>query len=126
MRFPGRASASRPAIESGSVVTPYYNSMLAKLITHADTREQALDRLDTGARRHLDLRHHHQSGFLERLIALPATRNATFYTRLIDDHIDELADRTAKLATEALALGAYFWLMRQRHPPLRAPGSPAT
>jgi acetyl-CoA carboxylase biotin carboxylase subunit len=34
-------------IEAGARVPPYYDSMLAKLIAHADTRAAALARLDT-------------------------------------------------------------------------------
>jgi acetyl-CoA carboxylase, biotin carboxylase subunit len=33
------------AVGEGSFVSPYYDSMVAKLIVHADTREQAVDRL---------------------------------------------------------------------------------
>jgi geranyl-CoA carboxylase alpha subunit len=33
------------ALDNGSTVTPYYDSMLGKLIAHAPTREQAIDRL---------------------------------------------------------------------------------
>ena len=59
--------------------------------------------------------------FLARLIALPETRNATFHTRLIDDQIDQLVDKTSGPDTAALALGAYFWMMRQRPPAVDAP-----
>ena len=54
-------------------------------------------------------------GFLERLIDLPATRKATFYTRHPDVHdVDQLVDKTKGLDTEALALAAYFWITRRR------------
>jgi acetyl-CoA carboxylase biotin carboxylase subunit len=33
------------AVMEGSMVPPYYDSMIAKLIVHADTREQAIDRM---------------------------------------------------------------------------------
>jgi 3-methylcrotonyl-CoA carboxylase alpha subunit len=52
--------------------------------------------------------------FLRRLIALPATREATFYTRLIDDQITELTAASGSVDKEALAVGASFWLMQQR------------
>jgi 3-methylcrotonyl-CoA carboxylase alpha subunit len=55
-------------------------------------------------------------GFLARLIGLPETRNATFHTRLIDEQIGQLVDRAKGSDTEALALGAYFWMTRQRPP----------
>jgi 3-methylcrotonyl-CoA carboxylase alpha subunit/geranyl-CoA carboxylase alpha subunit len=36
------------ALHVGAVVTPHYDSMLGKLITHAPTRAEAIDRLRTG------------------------------------------------------------------------------
>jgi 3-methylcrotonyl-CoA carboxylase alpha subunit len=113
-QFPTDGVRVETGVESGSVVTPYYDSMLAKLITHDATRAHALDRLDKalaataifGLTTNLD--------FLRRLIALPATRDATFYTRLIDDHIGELADADGDVAAEVLAVGACFWLLQQR------------
>jgi 3-methylcrotonyl-CoA carboxylase alpha subunit len=113
-QFPTQDVRVETGIESGSVVTPYYDSMLAKLITHDETREQALDKLDKalanttifGLTTNLD--------FLRRLIALPATRDATFYTRLIDDQIGRLTDASSDADVEALAVGACFWLMQQR------------
>jgi 3-methylcrotonyl-CoA carboxylase alpha subunit len=113
-QFPTDGVRVETGVESGSVVTPYYDSMLAKLITHDATRAHALDRLDKalaataifGLTTNLD--------FLRRLIALPATRDATFYTRLIDDHIGELADAGGDVAAEVLTVGACFWLLQQR------------
>jgi 3-methylcrotonyl-CoA carboxylase alpha subunit len=34
-------------VREGDVISPFYDSMVAKLIVHGDTREQALSRLDT-------------------------------------------------------------------------------
>jgi 3-methylcrotonyl-CoA carboxylase alpha subunit len=121
VRFPGHGVRVETGIESGSVVTPYYDSMLAKLITHADTRDEALDRLKQALDDTSIFGITTNQGFLQRLIDLPATRNATFHTRLIDDRIDHLVDKTTKLDTEALALGAYFWITRQRQPAAPSP-----
>jgi 3-methylcrotonyl-CoA carboxylase alpha subunit len=121
VRFPGSGVRVETGVESGSVVTPYYDSMLAKLITHADTRDEALDRLKQALDDTSIFGITTNQGFLERLIDLPATRNATFYTRLIDDQIDHLVDKIKELNTEALALGAYFWITRQRQPAAPSP-----
>ncbi|WP_407169192.1 acetyl/propionyl/methylcrotonyl-CoA carboxylase subunit alpha [Bradyrhizobium sp. ORS 111] len=118
--FPQQDIRVETGVESGSTVTPYYDSMLAKLIAHADTRDQALDRL----RRALDETSIFgvttNREFLGQLIGLPATRNATFHTRLIDEQIDE-SKRINDIDTDALALGAYFWMMRQRQPGSNGP-----
>jgi 3-methylcrotonyl-CoA carboxylase alpha subunit len=114
VEFPDHGIRVETGIESGSAVTPYYDSMLAKLIAHAITRGEALDKLDKalgdttifGLVTNLD--------FLRRLIALPATRDATFHTRLIDEHINELIKPDGEADVEVLAVAACFWLMEQR------------
>jgi 3-methylcrotonyl-CoA carboxylase alpha subunit len=116
VRFPDAGVRVETGVESGSTVTPYYDSMLAKLIAHAETRDEALDKL----RRALDQTSIFgittNQSFLARLLGLPETHNATFHTRLIDEQIDQLVDKTKASDTEALALGAYFWMTRQRPP----------
>ncbi|WP_229188940.1 biotin/lipoyl-containing protein [Bradyrhizobium brasilense] len=114
VRFPSGGIRVETGVESGSIVTPYYDSMLAKLIARASTRDEALDQLDRalsetsifGVTTNLD--------FLRRLIALPATRAATLHTRLIDERIDTLTTTAGDIDPEVLAVGAYFWMMRQR------------
>ncbi|MES2124644.1 MAG: acetyl-CoA carboxylase biotin carboxylase subunit [Gemmatimonadota bacterium] len=57
-------------VESGSDVTLYYDSMLAKLIVHAATRERAIDTM----RRALD-----------ELVVVGVSTNVPFHRRLFDD-----------------------------------------
>lgn len=121
VRFPAEGVRVETGIESGSSVTPYYDSMLAKLIAHAETRDEALDKLDRALEETSIFGITTNQGFLKRLIALPTTRSATFYTRLIDEQIDQLVDKAKDLDTEALALGAYFWMVRQRQPAANGP-----
>nr|WP_233285529.1 biotin carboxylase N-terminal domain-containing protein [Bradyrhizobium acaciae] len=112
--FPRSDVRVETGIETGSTVTPYYDSMLAKLIAHAGTRDEALDRLRCALDETSIFGVTTNREFLGRLIALPATRSATFHTRLIDEEIDALVDRTDGLDAGALALGACFWMIRQR------------
>ncbi len=81
---------------------------------HSTSSEGALDQT-------LGFWNYDQSGFLKRLLGLPATRSATFYTRLIDEQIDQLVDKAKDLDAVALALGAYFWMIRQRRPVASGP-----
>jgi 3-methylcrotonyl-CoA carboxylase alpha subunit len=90
--------------------------MLAKLIAHADTRDEALDKLDRALDQTSIFGITTNQAFLRRLIGLPATRNATFHTRLIDEQIEQLVEKAREPDTDALALGAYFWMIRQRQP----------
>ena len=93
--------------------------MLAKLITHAETRDKALNKLSRALDQTSIFGITTNQSFLARLIELPETRNATFHTRLIDEQINQLAGKTMGPGREALALGAYFWMMRQRPPATR-------
>ncbi|ERF86575.1 ATP-grasp domain-containing protein [Bradyrhizobium viridifuturi] len=121
VKFPADGVRVETGVESGSVVTPYYDSMLAKLIAHAETRNEALDKLERALDATSIFGITTNQGFLKRLLGLPATRSATFYTRLIDEQIDQLVDKAKNLDAGALALGAYFWMIRQRQPLARGP-----
>ena len=121
VKFPDAGVRVETGVESGSTVTPYYDSMLAKLIAHAETRDEALDKLSRALDQTSIFGITTNQSFLARLIGLPETRNATFHTRLIDEQIDRLVDKTGGSDTEALALGACFWMTRQRPP---AAGNP--
>jgi 3-methylcrotonyl-CoA carboxylase alpha subunit len=121
VRFPLHGVRVETGVETGSTVTPYYDSMLAKLIAHAETRDEALDKLGRALDETSIFGITTNQAFLKRLIALPATRDATFHTRLIDEQIDQLVDKAESADTEALALGACFWMTRQRQPAANSP-----
>jgi len=118
VRFPDSGVRIETGVASGSMVTPYYDSMLAKLIAHGSSRDEALDRLDKALGESTIFGLTTNVDFLKRLIALPATRSATFYTRLIDDQIGELVDAGSDFDADVLAIGACFWLTQSR-PPMR-------
>ncbi len=121
VKFPADGVRVETGVESGSAVTPYYDSMLAKLIAHAETRDAALDKLGRALDETSIFGVTTNQAFLKRLIGLPATRDATFHTRLIDEQIDQLVDRAKGADIEALALGAYFWMVSQRQPAAHSP-----
>jgi 3-methylcrotonyl-CoA carboxylase alpha subunit len=116
VRFPATDVRVETGIESGSVVTPYYDPMLAKLITHARTRDEALDKLERALDETSIFGVATNRDFLKRLLGLPATRNATFHTRLIDEQIGRLIEPPMDRDREALTIAACFWMMRQRQP----------
>jgi acetyl-CoA/propionyl-CoA carboxylase, biotin carboxylase, biotin carboxyl carrier protein len=71
-------------IEEGSRVTPFYDSLLMKVVAHGADREAAIERLDLalGELRLLGLPTN--GGFLRRLIELDAVRAGAMDTGLID------------------------------------------
>jgi len=114
VRFPGDGVRVETGIESGMEVTPYYDPMLAKLITYAPTRDEALDRLKLALDETAVFGVTTNQAFLRHLIDLPETRAATFHTRLIDEQIAGWALGAARHDTQTLAVAACHWLQRQR------------
>jgi 3-methylcrotonyl-CoA carboxylase alpha subunit len=113
VRFPDSGVRVETGVETGSVVTPHYDSMLAKLIAFAPTRHDALDALGKALDDTSIFGLTTNQAFLKRLIELPATRSATFYTSLIDERLGALIN-PGKIDAEAMAIGACFWLMQRR------------
>jgi 3-methylcrotonyl-CoA carboxylase alpha subunit len=70
-------------VREGDVISPYYDSMVAKLIVHGQTREEALARMDAA------LAHTHIVGvatnvqFLRQVVRSPSFRQANLDTGLI-------------------------------------------
>ena len=82
-------------VESGSVISIDYDPMIAKIITHAPTREQAIDRLvsaleDTQVEGLISNR-----AFLARLAAHPQFRKGDVETGFIAHHSADLQPRTS-------------------------------
>ncbi|MCO5130010.1 MAG: ATP-grasp domain-containing protein [Xanthobacteraceae bacterium] len=119
--FPSGDIRVETGVESGSVVTSYYDSMLAKLIAFAPTRDEALTRLRAALEATAIFGVTTNQAFLARLIDWPATRAATFHTRSIDESIAQLTAPASDSDRAALALGGCFWMLRQREALARDP-----
>jgi 3-methylcrotonyl-CoA carboxylase alpha subunit len=66
----GELERVETGVEVGGVISPFYDPMIAKLVSHADTREQAIDDLRYG---------------LTTTEVWPVRTNAGFVARAIDD-----------------------------------------
>ena len=93
-------------VREGDAISPYYDSMIAKLIVHGDTREQALARLDAAlAQTHIvGLATNVQ--FLRYVLATDSFRRARLDTALIPREADHLfqQDRLGLPLTVAAAV----------------------
>jgi len=114
VRFPTACVRVESGVRTGMAVTPYYDPMLAKLIAHAPTREAALDRLSLALGETQVHGVETNCAFLRRLLALPATRNASFHTRLIDEVLAEGSLGASSAPLERLAAAAAWWLLDAR------------
>jgi acetyl-CoA carboxylase biotin carboxylase subunit len=99
MRMPGGPFVRVDSgCEAGSVVSPFYDSLVAKVIVWGDTREVALAR----ARRALDEVEVHgvvtTAPFLRRVLDLPETVDATYSTTFLESWMAEQADVAGRRA----------------------------
>ena len=77
-------------VRSGGVVTPYYDSMIAKLIAHAPDRDGALDRLGSALAGTLVAGPRTNGAFLAALLAQSDVRAGRLDTGLIDRELERL------------------------------------
>jgi 3-methylcrotonyl-CoA carboxylase alpha subunit len=91
-RWPEHVSFARsetlPRVDSGvregDAISPYYDSMIAKLIVWGENREQALSRLDAALRDTHIIGLHTNVAFLRRIVASRAFATADLDTALIE------------------------------------------
>lgn len=74
-------------VASGGVVPPYYDPMVAKLVTHAAHRSAALQRMRSALEGTLLLGLTSNIGYLLRVLANPGVHAATVHTRYLDENV---------------------------------------
>jgi acetyl/propionyl-CoA carboxylase alpha subunit len=93
-------------VAEGQPVTPAFDSLLAKLIVHADTRVAAVARLQQALRELVLLGVPSNVDYLARLAAHPAFRAGDLHTGLLADAAHELLPVTDPTAAAAAVLAA--------------------
>lgn len=91
-------------VEEGAEVSPFYDPMIAKIIAHGATRDQALSRMADVLRRTVVAGPRSNLAFLRRLIDHPDVRKGGFDTGLIDRAIDALTEGEVSAETIAAAV----------------------
>ena len=103
-------------VVEGQTVTVHYDPLLAKLITHAGTRDQALAAMTAALETYDILGLRHNVSFLLRLLERPEVRESRAHTRFIESHLDELSEPPADDLTRAAAAMAAFVASRDAEP----------
>ena len=107
LQFPqGEGLRIDAGVEAGNEVTPFYDPMIAKLIAHGTTREQALDRLAAALEQTVALGPRTNLGFLAALARAGDFRTGNFDTGFIDHNLTALGAAPQSLDLAAAALGA--------------------
>ena len=90
-------------VEQGGAVSPFYDPMIAKIIAHGATRDEALDRLARALGDTLVAGPRTNTAFLKALCEAPAFRAEKFDTGFIDRNLEALGATRQKLDTVAAA-----------------------
>jgi 3-methylcrotonyl-CoA carboxylase alpha subunit len=107
-------------VEEGDEVSPHYDSLIAKLIAHAPTREEAIAKLDAALARTVVLGPKSNIAFLRGLLAAPEFVAGRHDTGFIDANLERLGARPQ--AADALAA---LTGVRALLPELTTPAAPA-
>ena len=94
------------ALHSGSEVSPYYDSMIAKLVAHGQTREEACRKLVHGLDCAVALGLPTNQRFLADCLRHPVFAAGAATTGFIASHLDTLLARDQQAGQRAVALAA--------------------
>ena len=86
----GPSDRIETGVEEGDAISPNYDPMIAKLVTHADSREEAIDNLKQMIARSWTWPVVSNGSFLFECLDHSAFRNARLSTGFIEEHADEL------------------------------------
>ena len=93
-------------VEQGGEVTPFYDPMIAKIIAHGATRDEAFDRLAKALGETRVAGPRTNVAFLKALCEAPEFRSGKFDTGFIDRNLDALGAVKRGLDAKSVRLGA--------------------
>jgi 3-methylcrotonyl-CoA carboxylase alpha subunit len=106
LQFPrGEGLRVDSGVEAGDVVTPFYDPMIAKLIVHAKSRNEAIDRLTQALEKTIVVGPRSNLALLAAIARAPAFRAGEFDTTFIDRHFASLGDVGGEIDRAAVACG---------------------
>ncbi len=105
------------ALHAGAAVPPYYDSMLAKLVAHGRTRDEARRKLLLGVQDTTALGVKTNQDFLARCLAHPRFAAGEATTAFIAQHQDELLSADEAAARRAALVAAWLLFATAGHAP---------
>ena len=107
LQFPeGEGIRIDTGVEPGDTVTPFYDPMIAKVIAHGATRDEALDRLGAALGETIVAGPRTNLAFLKKLTEAPGFREGPFDTGFIERNISALGAEPQPLDAAAVAAAA--------------------
>ncbi|RQO46635.1 3-methylcrotonyl-CoA carboxylase [Variovorax sp. KBW07] len=111
---PSTALRTEHALRDGAVVPPFYDSMVAKLIAHGRTRDEARHRLVAGLQDTVALGIATNQQLLQRVLSHEVFASGGATTAFIADHLDTLLAADAKTNKQAALLAALLLQLGER------------
>jgi 3-methylcrotonyl-CoA carboxylase alpha subunit len=109
------------ALYPGMEVTPYYDPMLAKLVTVGHTRTEAIARMQEALRQYQILGVTTNQAYLQRLLAHPQFAAGAIDTHFVQHYADDLLP--AEVALPVPVLAALAWIEQQQTAPITGTSS---
>lgn len=91
------------ALQLGGEVSPWYDSLLAKVIVHAENRLAACEKLADALNRTVLMGFEHNALYLQRICSHPVFQGGHFGTGFLAEHAQELLSAQSFLAERAVA-----------------------
>ena len=117
-QMPGDISVEH-AVQSGSDISPFYDSMIAKLISHGESREQARSRLICGLEQVAAFGVTTNQGFLIDCLRHPAFAKGEATTAFIGKHRNDLLASSSDSPAEAALAALLLYVSDPNAPPWR-------
>jgi geranyl-CoA carboxylase alpha subunit len=111
---PSPALRTEHALRDGAAVPPFYDSMIAKLVSHGRTRDEARHRLIAGLQDTVALGIATNQQLLQRALSHPVFANGAATTAFIAAHVDALLAPDATAETHAAWLAALLLQLGER------------
>jgi len=95
-------------VSAGYVITPHYDPMLGKLIVHAETRNDAIQKMLWALSNYVTMGVTTNIDFLKKVIEHEAFRRGDITTHFIEDHLKEYAPSKDRPPIEVLVAAGIF------------------
>ncbi len=108
------------ALQSGSEIPPFYDSMIAKIISHGADRDEARGRLICGLEQTAAFGVTTNQGFLISCLRHPGFARGEATTAFIGNHRDELLASSANTTADATLAALLLYVTNPHAPPWRS------
>ena len=102
-------------IREGQAVTPFYDSMLAKVIAHAENRDDAISALRRGLTTTRLLGVHHNKHFLHTILGRPRFIEGAATTAFLAEEFETHEYQNQSICLESVAMAASLFFYRSAH-----------